>query len=162
MITQVSGKGKLKTWKALLLIIVSVASLYAIEKLLEWLVSRGMPYLMGSILIWLYAAALVVLLFFRFSLVSQYDLDGVKLIFSRVYIRKPRLSEQVLLRELVFFGSPEEAAHRYQCTRTKRYTSFRSKYATQALVLRRNKQYIRILFSPNEEICASLTAHFTK
>ena len=162
MITQISGKSKLKTWKALLIIAVSMLSVYAVEKLLEWLVSSGMPYLMGSILIWLYTAALVVLLFFRFSLVSQYELDGVKLIFSRIYIRKPRLSEQVLLREMVFFGSPEEAAGRYQCVKTKRYTSFRSKYAPQAIVIRRNKQYIRILFSPNEEICSALTAHFTK
>lgn len=162
MIAQTTGKSKMKTWKALLLILVSVLSLYAVEKLLEWLVSRGMPFLMGSILVWLYTAALVVLLFFRFSLVSLYELDGVKLVFSRIYVRKPRLSEQVLLRELVFFGSPEDAARKYQCVKTKRFTSFRSKYAVQALVLKRQKQYIRILFCPNEEICAALTAHFTK
>lgn len=162
MITQISGKSKLQPWKALVIIAVSMLSVYAVEKLLEWLVSIGMPFLMGSILIWLYTAALVVLLFFRFSLVSQYDLDGVKLIFSRVYIRKPRLCEQILLREMVFFGSPEEASRRYQCDKIKRYTSIRSKYAAQAIVIRRNKQYIRILFSPNEEICAALSAHFGK
>lgn len=162
MISQVSGKGNLKTGKALLLIFAAVVSLFAVEKLLEFLVNRGMPKLMGSILLWLYAAALVILLFARFSLVSLYELDGVKLIFSRIYIRKPRLSEQVLLREIVFFGSPEQAAAKYQCVHTKRYTSFRSKYAAQAIVIRRDKQYIRILFSPNEEICAALTAHFAK
>ena len=153
-------KGKtLKPWVVLALILGGVAGVYLVNWLLTALVRHGtLPYMAGSVLLWAYTVVSFLFIFTRYCLVSVYEMDSVKIVFSRVYIAKPRLMEQLMLRDVVFFGNPVEAASRFKLSGTKRFTSRRSPYAVQALVYKRQKEWKCIWFNPNEEFCEALLA----
>lgn len=111
-ITRLSGKNRLKPGYGVLLILAMVATVFLMNLLLGGFMALGLPFLYASILFWVFCVGLLGLVFQRFGLVYRYDIDGVKLIISRIYLRNPRFYEQVLLREIVFVGTPEEAHRR--------------------------------------------------
>lgn len=138
-ITQLSGKNRLKPGYGLLLIVGLVAAVFAMNLLLGGFMALGLPFLYASILFWVFCIALLMLVFQRFGLVYRYDIDGVKLIISRIYLRNPRFYEQVLLREIVFVGSPEEARRRNPDASVKRAYAHRDKNGSvTAVTLRRD------------------------
>lgn len=152
-----STKGKLKPLIGFAVIALSVVSLFILDGVLVWLHGRGsISSTAANLTIAAYALGLFMILLYCFSLSCVYALDGVKLTFSRVYIKNPRLSEQIMLREILFFGSVEDAK-RYEHTRTQRFIAKRSGLPTRALLYRRDGKIRRILFSPNEEISKALT-----
>ncbi len=138
-ITQLSGKNRLKPGYGLLLIVGLVAAVFAMNLLLGGFMALGLPFLYASILFWVFCVGLLALVFQRFGLVYRYDVDGVKLIISRIYLRNPRFYEQVLLREIVFVGSPEEARRRNPDAGVKRAYAHRDKNGpVTAVTLRRD------------------------
>ena len=126
-ITRLSGKNRLKPVYGVLLIFALVAAVFLMNLLLGGFMALGLPYLYASILFWVFCVALLGLVFQHFGLVHRYDIDGVKLIISRIYLRNPRFYEQVLLREIVFAGSPEEARRRNPDATEKRAYARREK-----------------------------------
>ena len=153
-----STKGRLKPFLGIAVIAISVLSLFALDGALVWLYEgRKISGTVASAGIGVYALVLFAFLLWRFSISCTYMLDGVKLIFSRVYIKNPRLEEQVLVREMLFFGTVEEAANRYEAVKTKRFTAKRGNLQTMALIYRRENKLRRVLFSPNDEIKKELT-----
>ena len=154
-------RGPMKKSLALLLVAVCVLSLVAADRLLGFLARKDViGDTAGIIAMWAFVIALFWFVLKRFCLSSVYELDGVKLAFSRVYFRKPRMEETVYLREAVYFGAPDKS--RYVISRTRRFTSDRSGYAAQALVYRRDGKYMRIVFNPNEELSARLSESLKK
>ena len=152
-----STKGKLKPLISFIVIALSVLSLFILDGALVWLHGRGsISSTAANLIIAAYALGLFLTLLYCFSLSCVYALDGVKITFSRVYIKNPRLTEQIMLREILFFG-PVEDAKRYEHTRTQRFTARRGGLPTRALLYRRDGKIRRILFSPNEEISKALT-----
>ena len=150
-----STRGPVKSSAALMLVAVCVLGLIAADKLLGFLARRGLiGNTMGAVIIWAFVIAMFWFVLKRYCLASVYELDGVKLVFSRIYFRRPRPEEVVFLREAVYFGDADKCRHAVSSTR--RFTSDRSGYAVQALVYRRENKYCRILFNPNEEIFARL------
>jgi len=154
-------KGKtLKPWLSFALIIGGVAGVYIVNWLLEKLVGSGtISFTVASVLLWAYTIVSFLFIFTRYCLVSVYEMDGVKLVFSRIYIAKPRLIEQLMLRDIAFFGSPLQAATKYKLSSTKRFTSRRSPYAVQAIVFKRNNKWQAIEFNPNEEFCTAIVEY---
>ncbi len=148
-----STKGKINPLKAWLLIISSVLSLFLLDAVLRWLYDHGrVSALFVNIAIGVYTLSLFALLLFRFSISCTYFLDGVKICFGRVYIKNARYSEQIMLREIVFFGRPDDAKSKYAVDSSKNFTARRGEIETMAIVYRREKKTMRILFSPNEEM----------
>ena len=155
MITQTT-RGRVKPAWALMAIAGSVLGLYALDALLALVVKRGLlSTLAASVVLWAAAILLFLGLFWRFCLCCVYQLDGVKLCLHRVYVKNPRLIETVLLREVVYFGSPA-GAKRYGSVFPARFTSRYSGFPPPALVYRREGKYKTLLFDPNEEIKARL------
>ena len=151
-----STKGKLKPFIGFSIIALSVLSLFILDGILVWLYEREIiQATAANIVIACYALSLFLTLFHFLSLSCVYTLDGVKLTFSRVYIKKPRLAEQIMLREIVFFGLPEDARH-HAYSHTQRFTARRGSIETRAIIYRRGGKTQRILFSPNEEITQAL------
>ena len=151
-----STKGKMNPLTGFLAIFLSVASLFIMNGVLVWLKDIGkLSDLAASILIFAYALALFLLLLYRFSLSCVYTLDSMKIRFSRVYIKNPRLSEQIMLREVAFFG-PVGDAERFEYRRTQRFTARRGEIETKALIYKREGKLLRVLFSPNEELSNAL------
>ena len=126
-ITRLSGKNRLKPGYGVLLILAMVATVFLMNLLLGGFMALGLPFLYASILFWVFCVGLLGLVFQRFGLVYRYDIDGVKLIISRIYLRNPRFYEQVLLREIVFVGTPEEARRRNPDASEKRAYARRDK-----------------------------------
>ena len=152
-----SENGKAKPYIAIGALVLSVGSLYFADALLMSLYNCGrISSMTASVIIFACALMLFILLLRVFSLRSVYSLDGVKLSFSRVYIKKPRTEEQVFLREIVYFGLPEAADPKYAPKRTRRFIQKREGVATRALIYRREQKYYRILFSPNAEMTDAL------
>ncbi|MBQ9408962.1 MAG: hypothetical protein IJU28_06190 [Clostridia bacterium] len=151
-----STKGKLKPLIGFGSIILSVVSLFLLDGMLVWLNGRGaLSATAANVLIGGYALILFLLLLYFLGLSCVYTLDAMKLTFSRVYIKNPRLSEQIMLREILFFGSVEDSrAYAFKCT--QRFTARRGNLPTRAIVYKREGKIKRILFSPNEEIAAQL------
>ena len=151
-----STRGKLKPLIGLGSIALSVLSLFILDGALVWLYNQGrISATFANVAIGAYAIILFLLLLYFLSLSCVYTLDEVKLTFSRVYLKNPRLAEQIMLREIVFFGSTEEAK-KYGYTRTQRFTARRGNLETRAIVYKREGKLRRILFSPNEEIAQTL------
>ena len=151
-----STKGKLKPLIGFGSVILSVGSLFLLDGALVWLHGLGkLSATWANILIAAYALILFVLLLYFLSLSCVYMLDGMKISFSRVYIKNPRLAEEIMLREIEFFGT-KEASQDYSFSRTQRFTARRGSLPTMALIYRREGKARRILFSPNEEISAAL------
>ncbi len=151
--------GRLKPWAAIIIIALSVTSLIFADALLRWLHDTGrLSASLVSALLLAYTLLLFILLLRGFSLRCVYELDGVKLRFSRVYVKKPRLEETVYLREVVFFGAAKDAGANYAPKRTRRFVSKKEGFETLALVYRRDKKEMRVLFSPNPEFRAALEA----
>ena len=151
-----STKGKLKPILGLLIVLLSVLSLFILDGALVWFNGRGkLPTTAANIIIGAYALLLFALLLYFLSLSCVYMLDGVKLTFSRVYIKNPRLSEQIMLREIVFFGSLADSKQ-YAFSRTQRFTARRGNIPTAAILYKRDGKTRRILFSPNEELTNAL------
>ena len=156
MITQTTGQKLLKPWQGLAVAALCILAVYAINALLSWLVSLFLPAILGTVLLWLSVIALFLIVLKRYGLSDTYTLDGVKMQIFRRYIRNPRFCEQVLYREIVFFGPPEAAARKYLLSRTRRYGSSRGAYAYQSVVYKRDGKYCQLLITPNEEVCAAL------
>ena len=162
-LSQSTKQKKLKPALTLLLVFGSVISVYIVNIILTLCVNKSLiSFNVGSVLLWAYVVILFLLIFTRFCLISVYELDGVKLCFSRIYIKNPRLMEAIMLREVVFFGSPIDAKQKYEISGTKRFTSRRSPYAVQSLVYKREKEYKQILFCPDEKICEAILAARSK
>lgn len=161
MITQTT-RGRVKPALALMIIALSVLFLYAMDALLALCVRKGLfSTLAASIVLWASAIVLFLGLFWRFCLSCVYQLDGVKLCLHRVYVKNPRLLETVLLREVVYFGSPA-GAKRYGSVFPARFTSRYSGYPAQALVFKREGKYKTLLFDPNDELKARLRESLPK
>ncbi|MBQ3668899.1 MAG: hypothetical protein II920_06720 [Clostridia bacterium] len=153
-----STKGRLKPMLGIAIILISVLSLFALDGVLVWLYNKGrISSTVAAAGIGVYALILFLVLLWRFSISCTYSLDGVKLLFCRVYIRNPRLEEQVLVREMLYFGDPEEAARKFDAKRTKSFTARRGVLKTKALIYKREDKLRRVLFSPNEELTQMLT-----
>ena len=152
-----STKGKLKPLIGFGSILLSVLSLFVLDGVLVWLNGKGaLSATAANVIIGGYALALFIVLLWFLSLSCVYKLDTMKLTFSRVYIKNPRLSEQIMLREILFFGSVEDSK-RYDYNRTQRFTARRGNLPTRAIVFRREGKLRRILFSPNEEMTEQLS-----
>ncbi len=126
-LTRFSGKNRMKPGYGVLLILGLVAAVFFMNLLLGGLLAVGLPFVYASILFWVFCVALLGLVFQRFGLVYRYDIDGVKLIISRIYLRNPRFYEQVLLREIAYVGSAEEARRRNPDASVKRAYARRDK-----------------------------------
>lgn len=150
--SQTVGKNGLKSWQGLLVVLTVLISIYALNALFTFFTVLGLDYLIGSILFWGLGVGIAVFLFYRFAIVYQYDIGEVKLILSRVYIKNPRVMEEILTREIVFLGSPEEAKKRYPEASVRRALTHRAADPVQALVYVRGKTAKTILFEPNAEI----------
>ena len=139
-ISRLSGKNRLKPGYGVLLILGLVAAVFLMNLLLGGFMALGLPFTCASILFWVFCVALLGLVFQHFGLVYRYDIDGVKLIVSRIYLRNPRFYEQVLLREIVFVGSEEEARRRNPARRDKdgpvTAVTFRKDGESKTLLLR--------------------------
>ena len=147
-----STKGKLKPLIGFGAILFSVLSLFLLDGVLVWLHERGsLSAAAANLIIGSYALVLFAALLYFLSLSCVYTLDGLTLSFSRVYLKNPRLAEQIMLREVVFYGSPEESKN-YACARTQRFTARRGNLTTRAVIYQREGKYRRILFSPNAQI----------
>lgn len=155
---QSTRAGKISALRALLIVLGTVLLMLLSDFVLTYLwVKRviGSSRLREIILVGIAATAFLYL-FTHYSLVSVYEMDGMKITFSRIYIKNPRLMEQVLLRELVYFGTPEEASARYQCESRKRFVSARCEQPEMQLVYKRGSLFYGIVFCPNEEIKSAL------
>ena len=104
-ISRLSGKNRLKPGYGVLLILGLVAAVFLMNLLLGGFMALGLPFTCASILFWVFCVALLGLVFQHFGLVYRYDIDGVKLIVSRIYLRNPRFYEQVLLREIIILSN---------------------------------------------------------
>ncbi|MBR4235129.1 MAG: hypothetical protein IKR85_03595 [Clostridia bacterium] len=161
--TQSTRADRMSPLFGILLVVLIVAALFALDFLLTYLMLRHMiGDTLRTVILLACAGALLVFVFTRYALVSVYEVDGVKITFSRIYVKKPRLMEQILLREAVMLSEPEEAAQKYACESTKRFTTARSPYPVRALVYKRSGAYHRILFNPNEEISTALSEALAK
>ncbi len=151
-ISQFSGKNRLKPGYGVLLILALVAAVFLMNLLLGGFMAVGLPFTYASILFWVFCVALLVLVFQRFGLVYRYDIDGVKMIISRIYLRNPRFYEQVLLREIVFVGSEEEARRRNPDASVKRAYAHRDRNGpVTAVTLRKDGEGKTFLLRLNDE-----------
>lgn len=157
---QSTKTGKVSGGKALLLVLGTAALLLVSDFVLTYLMLKEIlvSSRVREIILVGIAAAAFFYLFTHYSLASVYELDGVKLAFSRIYIKNPRLMEQVLLREMRYFGTPEEAEQTYTLHSTKRFTSDRCGFERKALVYERGGLYYRVIFCPNEEMEKAIRA----
>lgn len=144
-ITRLSGKNRLKPGYGVLLILAMVATVFLMNLLLGGFMALGLPFLYASILFWVFCVGLL-------GLVYRYDIDGVKLIISRIYLRNPRFYEQVLLREIVFVGTPEEARRRNPDASEKRAYARRDKNGPlTAVTIRRDGASKTLLLRLDDE-----------
>ena len=160
--TQIVGKNGLKGWQGLLVVLVVLVSIYALNAVFTFFTVLGLDYLIGSILFWGFGVGIAVFLFYRFAIVYRYDIGEVKLVLSRVYIKNPRVMEEILTREIVFLGTPEEAKKRYPDASVRRALTHRAADPVRALVYVRGKSPRVILFEPNAEMCEAIQAFVRK
>lgn len=160
--SQIVGKNALKGWQGLLVILAVLVSIYALNALFTFFTVLGLDYLIGSILFWVSGVGIAVFLFYRFAIVYQYDMGEVKLVLSRVYIKNPRVMEEILTREIVFLGSLEDARKRYPNAGVRRALTRRAGDSACALVYVRGKVPHIILWSPNAELRGAVESLFRK
>ena len=154
--TQTVGKGFLKGWQGILIVLGVLLYIYVLNVILMYFTTLGLNFLIGSILFWVFGVGLAVYLFYRFSLLFEYDLGDAKLVVSRIYIKNPRVMLEILTREMTFVGTPEEAAKRYPQASVQRALTRRSPDPVTALVYMRGKSPRTLLIEPNAEMRAAL------
>ena len=156
MTTQLIGAKRLKPLRGILTILLILLFVFGLNALLQMCVNAGLiSFTVGSVLFWILSFGLGVFIFVRFSLVTMYQADGVKLIISRIYIKNPRFCEQLLLREIVFIGSREAAEKKYKISFKKHYEGF-GKESVTALVVKRGGLYTEFILRPDENMLAAL------
>ena len=160
--SQIVGKNGLKSWQGLLVVLAVLVSMYALNALFTFFTVLGLDYLIGSILFWGFGVGIAVFLFYRFGIVYQYDIGEVKLVLSRVYIKNPRVMEEILTREIAFLGSPEEARKRYPSAGVRRALTHRAQDSVCALVYVRGNTPRIVLWEPNAEMREAVLAFARK
>lgn len=153
---QYVGRGKLKNWQGILIIALTVASVYALNFLFGLISLIGAPEIVLTAGFWAGAFAIAAWLFYRYALVYVYQVGTAKASVSRVYIKNPRLMEEFLLREIVFVGTLAEAKKRFPGARFRKAVSVRDTNAPIAAVYKRSGAVKGLILQPNAEICAAL------
>lgn len=149
---QLVGQNEVSAKTGLIVVLCTLASLYLISALTSLFMKIGMGATVSSIFFWGLGGAVAVIVYYRFVIRYLYTVDGVKLTIERVYHKKPRLMEHIMLRDIVFVGSIERAQKKYGKMKTRRVTRDTNKNEKIALVFKRGGEKEMLIFQPNEEI----------
>lgn len=147
---EVSGK------TGVVVVVSSVASLYLISALSELLIKIGVSSLIASIIFYCLAGAVAALVYYRFAIRYIYSADGVKLVIERVYHKKPRLMEQIMLRDILFIGTLEKAEKKYGKIKTHRAVRKTNPNPETAIVFKRAGEKQMLIFQPDEDILKAI------
>ena len=153
---QTVGKGGTKSWVGFFVAIGVVLLFYGFNLLLTYFVNLGLNLLVASIIFWGLGIAVASALFYRFAIIYKFELGEVKFTVSRIYLHNPRMMLEILTREIVFLGTPEEAKARWPEARISRAVSHRASDPIAALVYIRGKDARMLLFEPNEDMKGAL------
>ena len=156
VLKQIVGDKEVSTKTGLIVVFLSFLSIALLSALFSMLSSLGVSPLVTSTGFWLSGGTIAAFVFHRFVIRYLYTLDGVKLIVDRVFSRKPRLMEQVLLREIVFVGSKADALKKYPSVKVKNAIRKTNPIEPTCIVYKRAGETKAILIQANEEIASAL------
>lgn len=155
-VKQQIGKEGLSSVLGLAVIVVSLIILLAASFFFRYLSSLGVAPLITSTGFWLVGGIVAAYVFHRYVISYVYTLDGVKLIVERVFSRKPRFMQQILLREIVFIGPLETAKEKYRIEAKQKAVRKQEKIEENAIVYKRDGEMRALIIQPNAELLEAL------
>lgn len=155
-IRQLVGEKEVSVKTGLTVVLFSFAAIFLLSRLFTLLTSLGVAPLITSTLFWLSGGAIAAFVFFRYSVRFLYTLDGVKLAVERVYSRKPRFMEQLLLREIIFIGSAQEALKKHGNVKIRKAVRKTNAIVPTCILYKRSGEIRGILIQANEELLSAL------
>ena len=150
--TQLIGNKEVSAKTGLTVVIASFVSLLLLSKFFSLLSSMGVSPLVTSTGFWLSGGSIAVFVFNRFVIRYLYSADGVKFQVDRVFSKRPRFMEQVLLREFVFVGSLDAAKKKYPGLKVKKAVRKTNPIVPVCAVYKRSGETKGLLLQPNEEL----------
>lgn len=154
--TQIVGQNEVSAKNGIIIVLASLLCLYLDSMLVSLLSRMGLPPLFTSIVFWGLGGTIAAIVYYRFVIRYLYTVDGVKMTVERVYHKKPRPLEEMMLRDILFVGAPETATKKYGNIKALRAVRTTNPNPPVAVVYKRAGEKRLLLFQPNKEILAAL------
>jgi len=156
-VNQIIGEKEVSTKTGLIVVALGFVSLVLLSALFSALSSLGVSPLITSTGFWLSGGAIAVFVFYRFVIRYMYTLDGVKLVVYTIFSKKPRCTEQILLREIIFFGSEQDALKKHPDLKPKKAIRKTNPITPTCIVFKRAGEVRAVLIQANEELLTTLS-----
>lgn len=161
-VRQLVGDKEISAKSGITVVVFSFLSIFLLSWLFSLLSSMGVAPLITSTLFWLSGGTIAVIVFHRYVIRYLYTLDGVKLVVERVFSKKPRFMEQILIREIVYIGKKEDASKKYAEVKFRKAFRKTNPIVPTAVIYKRSGETRGILIQANEEMLNALSEAMKK
>ncbi len=160
--SQIVGKQSISPLKGILIVLVCLVLMFTASILFNALYALGVSTLVSSIGFWLTGGGIAAFVFHRYVITYVYTLDGVKLVIERIFSRKPRFMQQILLREIVYIGEWAQVKEKYKDASKQRAIRKQCAYPETAVVYRRAGETHVMILQPEPEFLEALKSSIKK